>query len=384
MAGSGKLLGNLSGVFKGADFRFHRAKEQGMLPTFLIYQVTRKCNGKCSFCSIWKQDSSNELSLDEMDDLFADPFFSKVRWINLTGGEPFIRKDLHEVVGTMHRHLPELELIAIPSNGFSTKLIIEGTKRLLKAMEGRGLLNVNISIDGFEEHHDRNRGVPGGFSKAMASLKGLLELAKRNPKLEVGCEVVITSENIDDLKDIYRFLSRFTTHISFTPVIVGPSSYYGKPDKDMGLSREDLEKMEAFFGWLSDKLPAYSYYFEKVLDIKMEEREGKRTFPCLGGYKTLFMDSRGDIYPCLIAPNNMCLGSVRDSSPSDIWFSEKAHLMRKALKKWKFCKICTNNCDIMNNLKEETINFMAYMASNPRVFAALMRDIGKGKMDKYV
>jgi radical SAM protein with 4Fe4S-binding SPASM domain len=131
-------------------------------------------------------------------------------------------------------------------------------------------------------------------------------------------------------------------------------------------------------------LPAYSYYFEKVLDIKIDERGGRRTFPCLGGYKTMFMDSRGSVFPCLIAPNNLCLGNVRDEKPADLWFSDKAKLMRKALKKWRFCDICTNNCDIMNNLKEETINFLAFMASNPRVFAALMRDIGSGRMDKYV
>jgi radical SAM protein with 4Fe4S-binding SPASM domain len=380
----GNLLGNAAGLFKGANFRFHRAKEQGMYPTFLIYQVTRKCNSRCAFCSIWKQDSTDELTSEELDKLFADPFFNGLRWVNLTGGEPFIRKDLDDVVTAMHLNLKMLEIVAIPSNGFATKRTVEGARRLLEVLEGKRLLNINISIDGIGEAHERNRGVPGCFPKAMASLEGLLELAKENEMLEVGIEVVITSENVADLKDIYQHLGRYTTHISFTPVIIGPSSFYGKPDKDMGLSRSDIERMAMFFEWLAEELPAYAYYFDKVLDIKMEERGGKRTYPCLGGYTTMYMDSKGEIYPCLIAPNHMRLGSIRERPPSEIWFSEQAGLMRKALKKWSFCEMCTNNCDIVANLKTETIDFVNYLARNPRIFAALMREIRKGKMAKYV
>jgi rRNA-processing protein FCF1 len=59
-------------------------------------------------------------------------------------------------------------------------------------------------------------------------------------------------------------------------------------------------------------------------------------------------------------------------------------VMRKALKKWKYCQVCTNNCDILNNLKEETIDLIWFMARNPRVFAALLRDLRQGKMDKYL
>jgi radical SAM protein with 4Fe4S-binding SPASM domain len=384
MPGSGKLLGNVAGVFRGADFRLHRARGQGMLPTFLIYQVTRKCNSKCSFCSIWKQDHSNELTVEELRKLFSDPFFSEIRWINLTGGEPFIRKDLAEVARVMHEELPSLLMIAIPTNGFGTSSVLKGTKELLEVLKGQEMLSVNVSIDGIGEAHETSRGVPGCFNRAMATLKGLLELAKENKRLEVGTEVVITSANIDDLKDIYEYLAKYTNHINFTPVIVAPSEYYGKPDKDLGLSDKDIAKMQDFFDWLKVKLPAYAYYFEKVLDIKLKKRGGKRTFPCLGGYKTMFMDSKGEIYPCLIAPSHLRLGSVRETPPGEIWFSDNANLMRRALKKWKYCQVCTNNCDILNNLKEETIDLLWFMAKNPRIFAALLKDLRAGKMDKYL
>ena len=381
---SGKLLGNSAGIFKGADFRLHRSKEQGMLPSFLIYQVTKRCNSKCSFCSIWKQDPSNELTIKELDKLFSDPFFKELRWINITGGEPFLRKDLDKVVGTMVRHLGKLEIVAIPSNGFATRRTVESARKLLEALDKKCLLSVNISIDGIGKAHEENRGVPGCFPKAIASLRGLLELAKEHENLEVGVEVVITKDNIDDLKDIYGHLNKFTDHINFTPVIMGPSSFFGRPDKNMGLSDTDIGKMERFFSWLSKRLPAYAYYFDKVLDIKIDDRGGTRTYPCLGGYRTLYMDSKGEVYPCLIAPTHMRLGNIREKPPMDIWFSEEAKLMRKALKKWKFCKVCTNNCDIIANLKDETINFAWYLLGNPRVLLALMRDIGRGKMDKYV
>jgi hypothetical protein len=58
--------------------------------------------------------------------------------------------------------------------------------------------------------------------------------------------------------------------------------------------------------------------------------------------------------------------------------------IRRRLNGHLFCIRCTNNCDILNNLKEETIDLLWFMAKNPRVLAALVRDLRQGKMDKYL
>jgi radical SAM protein with 4Fe4S-binding SPASM domain len=387
-----KIVKNIGGIFKGADYRMRKRKGEGMPPSFLIYQVTKRCNGRCPFCSIWRAEPGEELTLGDLEDLFSKPFMHGLRWINLTGGEPFLRKDLSETVEIMRRLLPNLEMVALPSNGFAPKITVEGTKKLLDALRGKGPdgeerelpLSVNISFDALGEAHDRSRGMKDGFKKALESLKGLLKIAEDNPRLEVGIEVVITKENVEKLMEIFDYFWPMTNHINFTPVIVTPSDFFGKPDKDLGLSEDDIERMENFFSEMSTRLPAYAYYFSKVLDIKKDERGGKRTYPCLGGYSTMFMDSNGWIYPCLIAPSHLRLGNVKERDIEEMWMGKDGDAMRANLKKFKFCEVCTNNCDIVANLKDETINFLGYLLAHPMVFAALVKDVRAGKFEKYV
>jgi len=376
-----KLLKNAAGIMKGREFRKCYKLNEGMEPTFLIYQITKACNSKCCMCSIWKESVENELTLEELGTLLSGPFLKDIRFINLTGGEPFLRTDLVDVVSLFRKEMPKLELIAIPTNGFATKLIIEKTKALLEAMDGKMLLAVTVSIDGLEAYHEKQRGIKGGFKKAMATLEALLELAKENEKFETGVEVVISKGNAKDLEDIYEFLKKYTTHINFTPVIMAPSGYYGEQDKTLGLEGKDVERMGAFFKKIKKEVPAYSYYFDKVMEIYNGK---KRSYPCLGGYKTLYLDARGEVYPCLIAFKGHRLGNVRDRYIDDKWYGEPGTEVRKALKDFPFCNMCTNNCDILNNLKEETINFASYMMGHPTIFWALMKQIRQGKMDKYV
>jgi radical SAM protein with 4Fe4S-binding SPASM domain len=387
-----KIVKTLGGMFKGAEFRIHKRKGTGLPPSFLVYQVTKKCNGRCSFCNIWKAEQGEELTVEDLDKLFSKPFMQGIRWVNLTGGEPFLRKDLPEVATVMKKKLPEIELVAVPTNGFATNKTLDGTMALLDALRRKGpdgkvnppLLSVTVSFDGLGDAHDKNRGITGGFEKALESLIGLKEIANGNESLEVGIQVVITRENIDHLKEIFDYFWGFTQHINFTPVTIIPSKYEGTLSEDMVLREEDIEKMENFFGDISRKLPAYAYYLSKVLDIKKKKRGGKRTYPCLGGYTTMYLDANGYVYPCAILPSYLRIGNIRNKDVENIWMDADGDAMRVKLKKFKFCEVCTNNCDIVANLKEETINFLAYLLANPIVFVSLIHDICDGKMKKYI
>lgn len=380
------LLKNSLNVFRGIDFHLHFKDNTGTYPTFLIYQITKGCNSRCSFCSIWREDVINELSLDEMRWLFGQKFFSKLRWINLTGGEPFQRRDYPEAVRIMKECLPELELIATPTNGFKTVPILERAKASLDALNGEVLYNVNVSIDNLGEKHDRSRGIPGAFEKDMRTLQELLELKKSYPRFEVGTETVITSANIDDLWDIRTHLLRYTDHINFTPVVISASDYYREQDKSLGLSPADIVKMGVFFGRLMTEEPHYAYYWSRVMEIKMGDGT-TRSYPCLGGWKTAYLDARGELYPCIVAPPEFRMGNVRDvkGGPVDVlWFGDRATEVRKVVKSYAYCNVCTNNCDMLNNMKNEAIDVAAFLGRHPRVLASLVRNLGKGRMAAYL
>lgn len=323
-------------------------------------------------CSIWQMEPGDELTLEEFDHLLMDPFLSGIRWVNLTGGEPFLRRDLPEMIGLLGKRCPDLEIIAIPTNGFLPDRIEEAVRRSLELLEGTDvLLSVTVSIDGVGEQHDDIRCIPGGFEKALETLERLQ--AVKSERFETGVETVITALNVDSIRDIRAFFKERTDHVNLTPAVV--SDYYSNEETlgEAALKEEDVRSMLEFLDEISEEEPAYAYYFAKVRDI---HEKGRRTYPCLGLYGTLMLNATGDVFPCLmLAGDEWRLGNVRDGPLQDIWCSPGSREARRRLAREPYCQRCTNNCDIMANLKEETWNFAAWMALHPRTFLDLLRYI---------
>jgi radical SAM protein with 4Fe4S-binding SPASM domain len=323
-------------------------------------------------CSIWQVEPGDELTLEEFDGLLADPFMERLRWVNLTGGEPFLRKDLPELIATLGKRSPNLEIVAIPTNGFLPQRTEDMVRRSLEALKDtEALLSVTVSIDGVGEGHDDIRCIPGGFDKALDTLDRLQAID--DPRFETGVESVITALNVGNIEEIRSFFKKRTDHVNLTPAVV--SDYYSNAESfdDVRLSEADVKRMLEFLDRISSEEPAYAYYFDKVQDIY---RRGKRTYPCLGGYSTMMLSATGDVFPCLmLSGDKWKLGNVRDGPVRDIWCTSAANEIRRNLARNPYCDKCTNNCDIMANLKEETWNFATWMALHPRTFFALLRYI---------
>jgi radical SAM protein with 4Fe4S-binding SPASM domain len=371
---SSAVIANLPGLIKGAEFRVAVRAALPQHPTFMILQTTVACNSRCRMCSIWKMVPENEMSLEEIQRLFADPYMKRLRWLNLTGGEPFMRQNFAEIVKSAAEHLPNLEIIAIPTNGFMPDRVEKTTLEMLEYLKGTEiLLNVNISIDGIGAKHEEIRRIPGGFDKVTESLRRLQAIGKRNPQLESGVEAIITGLNVGEMRKIYEGLKDHTDHVNLTPAII--SSYYLGNEQmasDVKLSAPDIEEMLEFLEEMERKEPAYAFYFNNVRSIYMH---GHRTFPCMMGWKSMYVNATGEVFPCHLLGPDYLMGNLREASMEDIWTGPQAKEIRQRLKAEKFCKVCTNNCDILNNLKEETWSFAAYMAQHPGTFRRLLRDI---------
>ncbi|MEM2870097.1 MAG: radical SAM protein [Thermoplasmata archaeon] len=371
------------GAFKGVGFRVSRALARGYLPTFLIYQVTTACNSRCRMCGLWRTKPEGELLLKEFEDLVARPFFSRVRWVNLTGGEPFLRKDIVQLAAALRDRLPSLELVAIPTNGFLSERIEGAVREMLEALGGRALLNVNVSIDGVGRLHDELRGTPGAYKKAMRTLDQLMKLQLANERFETGTETVITDQNVQELGRIYATLKEHTPHVNITPAAVSP--YYNQEEGCGLLSPESARTLVNFLEELRLKEPAYAYYHSKVIEILTRPGLTHRPFPCLGGFKTVYIDAQGGVYPCLMLPvPEFRFGNVREAPVEELWFSERARDIRRKLRSHPYCVRCTNNCDILNNLKEEVLDVALFMLRNGDVRRALYKDLEEGKMRKYL
>ena len=166
----------------------------------LFWECTLTCNAKCKHCgsSAEKKKYDGELSTEEIKNAFKhianDMDASKIL-INVTGGEPLVRKDLCEV---MEYATNELGFRwGMTTNGML--LNNENIEKLKKA----NMETISISIDGLQDTHDRFRGVPGSYNTIINNIKNLKK-AGFVKRLQVT--TVFHKENINELNELYNIM----------------------------------------------------------------------------------------------------------------------------------------------------------------------------------
>ena len=146
-------------------------------PLKLTWALTYWCQYRCKTCNIWQRKPVDELSSQEVFD-----FIDRNRdasWLDLTGGEIFLRKDIPEVLERIVRSWRRLALLHFPTNGFLTDSIAAVTARI--AGKSGATLIVTVSVDGDEALNDELRGVKGGFRRQMETFRALKSIRGVRP-----------------------------------------------------------------------------------------------------------------------------------------------------------------------------------------------------------
>lgn len=148
--------------------------------------VTYRCNARCTMCNRYKAPSKpeEEISLETIRKL--PPMY----FTNITGGEPFIRTDLKDIVRELRK---KSDRIVISTNGFFTDRIID----LCEEFPNVG---IRISIEGLQQTNDKIRGLDNGYNRGYATLKKLVEL--KHP--DVGFGMTVQDLNAPDLVPLYK------------------------------------------------------------------------------------------------------------------------------------------------------------------------------------
>jgi len=250
--------------------------------------ITYKCNARCKMCNIWQRtDHGNEISAEHFLHLPKS-----LKDVNLSGGEPFLRDDIVEIIKSLKKRTPQSKII-ISSNGFSTELILRKMKEILMIEPKIG---VAISLDGMSEKHNEIRGVESGFEKSIKTIKGLKELGVRNVKIAF----TLGDYNYKDFRKVYN-LSR-EMNVEFTMAVVhSAENYFGKENK-IEKTQILIDKLE----WLVKKeISSYkpkrwlrAYFTYGLIEYI---RSGKRILPDYSGKANIFIDSKGIVYPCDVA-----------------------------------------------------------------------------------
>jgi radical SAM protein with 4Fe4S-binding SPASM domain len=350
----------------------------GMYPSFLVYEFTQKCNSRCIMCNIWKERPENELTTDEIEQAFSKPLLKHLHGINLTGGEVFLRDDFARTIEIISA-LPKLKSIGISTNGFKTDNIVKKIESILPVLHRRGInMTVKVSIDGLDEVHDRIRGIPGGFSKAMETYRRIKELNDRLMHTGIAC--VIMDDNIDGLKDMCDSLSEDINNISFILPSISDGYFLNEADDSTLLSKMQYPKVKAFLKEHAAQSPEHSFYSSKLVDYI---DKNWRSFACLAGYKTLYMNNFGDIYPCAIlsgSNTHFLIGNVLDEDIQEKYLGEHGTSIRRFLKGESTCKSCTFSCDLKNNLREEFFEFLVFYTRHPYFLYLLAKKLKKNNL----
>lgn len=311
-------------------------------PFKLTFVITWQCNSRCTFCNIWQKEKQDELTAAEIAEFFRkNPHFS---WIDLTGGEVFLRPDLVEIARSIRDNNPDTFLLHLPTNGLMPKLI-EQKARELKHL-GFPKLVFSVSLDGPPELHDRLRGVEGGWAKAVETFQRFRKLG-----LEAYFGMTISDENVDLLPQTLARLKEKIPDIGYRDLhlnIVHLSShYYGHGEQDE--IKQDNAKVTRLVGWFR-KRRGFSPYPVFLLEDAFLKRipqylaTGRTPRPCQALSGSLFIDPAGNVYPCSMY--GQLVGDLRQAGfdLQQIWQTDQAKQLYKEIQQGR-CPHCWTPCE---------------------------------------
>ena len=288
--------------------------------------TTFRCNAQCNLCNIWKfQTSPNE----EIDASYYEKLPAGLR-INITGGEPTLRKDIDRIFEILY---PKSRLLELSTNGYNTEKIVELANKYPNIL-------IRVSVEGLPKINDAKRGIKDGFDHA---LRTMLELKKTKCK-NIGFSVVISPDNYMDLLHLYDLCVALDVELGNSAV---HNSWYFHKDDNQIESEKALEQHEKFVKalltskrrHLKDRLKDYGRaYFNRSIHRRLRGDTDEYRPPCGALSDFFFIDPWGNVTPCNGSCEEWKIGNIKEDSLENILASDKA---REAMEKVRQCK---RNC----------------------------------------
>lgn len=279
-------------------------------PYRFTYILTYRCQFKCNMCNIGKRLPADELSIEQIRAFFAKS--NKFSWVNLSGGEIFLRNDLEEILDSLFKNCRTLYLLDFPTNGFATERIIETVKKIIAYYKPPRLI-VTVSIDGPPAMHDAIRNTPGSWEKAVETFRRLRVLQNRNFRVFAG--MTLQEVNLDKFRETFISVGERVSGLGYADFHVNlaqrSAHYYGNDDfkplaEDAAGKLEKIIRLRKRRPWdaVSFLEKRYQYWARDYLS------KGSVPVRCQALSASFFMDPLGGIYPCSMYDKR--IGSIAD------------------------------------------------------------------------
>lgn len=332
---------------------------KALMPLRYFFELTYRCNLQCPYCYLGQDRNKQELTTQQWFDVIDQiPFYS---FVTLVGGEPLIRKDFIPILEkTAKKTLGKLNVV---TNG----ILIND--EIIDAFIRTKMMLLSVSLDGYGQNHDKNRGKEGIFDQIIANLEKLNAKKGKGGKPMVDIKTIVLENNLDDLPKLYKlcqemnfdFLSVSFLRNNDLKQNANLRDFFGeefyankypiKPYFDMEHFKEVYRQIEA----LSKKSKVQLRFSPKFENAKnpLEKIEeffnydenkpiGEIYKPCLYPFSNMMINPQGDVYPCL----SYKIGNVTKKNLKDVFNEPKYRCFRKNLKASGVFEACQMCCEL--------------------------------------
>lgn len=317
-------------------------------PMTVTYSVTAACQSRCKTCQIGAMFGKDpkrierDLSLKEIEQIFST--MEPVYFFNMSGGEPFLRKDLPEIVALACKYLKP-KVVHTPTNAILTERIVENTEKIIKIVRDYDKtvpVTVKPSIDGVGELHDEIRGVKGNFECLVRTIEGLKKLEDKYDNFHLELGTVISNFNIEHLDEIENFVHSLgvesyrnevaecrTEFFNLEDPITPPAQVYQKLIKDFARKIEDNIGTKKKLARTTEAMRVVYYDIAgKILEEK------RQVLPCYAGISNVHINYDGGVWPCCVLGYEKPMGNLREYNYDfqKLWHSKESEEVRKYIR----------------------------------------------------
>ena len=340
-------------------------------PVSVVHFVTNRCNARCSFCFIDFDNPATfhgEMTVDEIDQMTRH-LGSSLQNVNLTGGEPFARKELLDIARCYYRNT-DIQSIFITSNGSLPDRMEPFARAIAEEFPDRKLI-FSLSIDSFPDEHDKIRKVPGLFHKCVEAYHRISDIS---PNIFANVAITVSHENHAVVEPLYEELIETHGIRALTATIVRDEGVYTIPldEKQEILAAYDLVTTKIANDLRSGRIQGYepgtlqgrlmnkkNVLMNRIIkDVYLEPRYISR---CHAGSLFGIIGADGSVRPCEILDRP--LGNLRDYDFDfmRLWHDQPAQEAKDWIKDTN-CN-CTYEC-------AWSFNILANMRYQPSLVAA--------------
>jgi MoaA/NifB/PqqE/SkfB family radical SAM enzyme len=314
------------------------------LPYKVTFVATYHCNFRCEMCNIWQKKSVNEMTPSEVALFFER--WPQFRWVHLTGGELFMRRDLDDLVAAIQKSCKSLFLLNFPTTGWFGDKTVKLVERTLE--RGVGRLMVTISLDGPKAIHEEMRGLPGSWDRAIETFRRLRGIRRSNFQTVIGMTLLtknadLVEATIAAVREVIPDFKRTELHLN-----IGHESghYFDNLGQAVAVDHARVAHAIADHSARNGRGLHPVHFLENRYQalVPAYYETGRSPLPCSALSTSCFVDAYWNLFPCSIWDEK--IGNLRESAfdLQALWSSPRRLELRQNVAE-ENCPHCWTPCE---------------------------------------